>query len=133
MADAKFATLISCIDGRIQIPLNMWIRKNYGVDYVDTITEPGVDGLAQDPKHVERIRQKALISKEAHGSSLIIVSGHYSCAANPGTREEHEEQIRQWIDVASSWGLADLVVGAWVGEDWQVHLCRPRSDRSSQI
>ena len=43
MVEGKFATSVSCIDGRIQIPLAKWIKENYSVDYVDTITEPGVD------------------------------------------------------------------------------------------
>ena len=43
MAEGKFATSVSCMDGRIQIPLNKWIKENYSADYVDTITEPGVD------------------------------------------------------------------------------------------
>ena len=43
MAEGKFATSVSCMDGRIQIPLNKWIKENYSADFVDTITEPGVD------------------------------------------------------------------------------------------
>ena len=43
MSEGKFATSVSCIDGRIQIPLTNWIKENYSVDYVDTITEPGDD------------------------------------------------------------------------------------------
>ena len=42
MSEGKFATSISCIDGRIQLPLAKWIKENYSVDYVDAITEPGV-------------------------------------------------------------------------------------------
>ena len=45
MAKGKFATSVSCMDGRIQIPLTNWIKKNFSVDYVDTITEPGIDKL----------------------------------------------------------------------------------------
>jgi len=35
MSEGKFATSVSCIDGRIQIPLAKWIKENYSVDYVD--------------------------------------------------------------------------------------------------
>ena len=45
MAKGKFATSVSCMDGRIQIPLINWIKENFSVDYVDTITEPGIDKL----------------------------------------------------------------------------------------
>ena len=28
---------------KYKIPINDWIKKKYSVDYVDTITEPGVE------------------------------------------------------------------------------------------
>ena len=43
MAEGKFATSVSCMDGRIQIPLAKWIKENHSIDFVDVITEPGVD------------------------------------------------------------------------------------------
>ena len=42
MMNAKFATSVSCMDGRIQIPITRWIKANYAVDYVDSITESGM-------------------------------------------------------------------------------------------
>jgi hypothetical protein len=36
-----FATAINCIDGRTQIPLIEFIKRNYAIDYIDLITEPG--------------------------------------------------------------------------------------------
>ena len=41
MADGTFATAINCMDGRIQMSVNEFIRKEYGVNYVDTITLAG--------------------------------------------------------------------------------------------
>ncbi len=43
MASDKFGTVINCIDSRTQLPVSNWIKENYSVDYVDTITEPGPD------------------------------------------------------------------------------------------
>jgi len=40
----KFATCLNCMDGRVQLPVIHWIKENYGVDYVDMITEAGMDG-----------------------------------------------------------------------------------------
>ena len=37
----KFATAINCMDGRTQIPVIEWLKKEYGVDYVNMINEPG--------------------------------------------------------------------------------------------
>ncbi len=120
VSGGRFATLIGCIDGRVQTPLNAWIRKKYSVDYVDTITEPGVDRWAGDLTYVGRIKEKAKISRDAHGSDLIVVSGHYQCAANPGSAENHIPQIRQWVDVINSWGWGSRTVGVWVNKDWAV-------------
>ena len=33
MAEGKFATSVSCMDGRIQLPLAKWIKENYSVDF----------------------------------------------------------------------------------------------------
>jgi carbonic anhydrase len=121
MAEGKFATSVSCMDGRIQIPLISWIKENNSVDYVDSITEPGVDKMAtEDADTVEKIKSKIMISINAHGSKLIVISGHYDCAGNPVTKEEHITQIKKWLDVINSWNLRVQIVGAWVNENWQI-------------
>lgn len=120
MAEGKFATSVSCMDGRIQIPLNKWIKENYSADYVDTITEPGVDkNLTQV---VESIKTKVGISINAHKSDLIVVSGHYDCAANPVSDDEHIDLIKKDIEIISSWNLGVDIVGIWVDGSWKVNL-----------
>lgn len=134
MADGRFATSISCMDGRIQTVLNDWIRENYGVDHVDTITAPGVDGRVARNDDLGKIIQMARISVEKHGSRLIVVSGHHDCAGNPVSEGEHKGHIRSAVDVIGTWerehGLVGAggsdggaggrieVVGVWVGEAW---------------
>lgn len=120
MAEGKFATSVACMDGRIQLPLAEWIKENYSVDYVDTITEPGVDKRAADNDNLESIRAKVEISINAHGSSLVVVSGHHDCAGNPVSDEEHIAHIRKGVEVVSSWGLEAKVVGLWVDGSWNV-------------
>lgn len=141
MADGRFATSISCMDGRIQTVLNDWIRESHGVDYVDTITAPGVDARVAHNDDLGKIIQMARISVEKHRSRLIVVSGHHDCAGNPVSEEEHKGHIRSAVDVIRAWekehGLADAggngggdgdggdgtggrieVAGVWVGEAW---------------
>jgi carbonic anhydrase len=120
MADGKFATSISCMDGRIQIPLNDWVRKNYSVDYVDTITEPGVEKKLTQNIDVEQIKFKAEISIFKHKSDLIIVSGHHDCAGNPVSKEEHISQIKESIEIIKSWNFPVRVLGVWVNDQWEV-------------
>ncbi len=120
MASGKFATSVSCIDGRIQIPLNSWIKENHAADYVDTITEPGIDKLSDDQNRVETIRSKILISINAHKSELIVVSGHHDCAGNPVSKEEHIAQIKKWVEVINSWNLGVKTLGVWVNDQWKI-------------
>ena len=119
MAEGKFATSVSCMDGRIQIPLNKWIKENYSADFVDTITEPGVDKNIVDV--VESIKTKVGISINAHKSELVVVSGHFDCAANPVSDEEHISQIKHAVEEISSWNLGAKVVGVWVDDSWNVN------------
>ena len=58
MSNGKFATSISCMDGRIQTPINEWISENYSIDYVDTITEPGVDKKVAEDANLNRLNLK---------------------------------------------------------------------------
>ena len=121
MAKGKFATSVSCMDGRIQIPLTNWIKENFSVDYVDTITEPGIDKLVADNTDLESIKIKVGISINKHESELIVVSGHYDCAGNPVSNEEHITQIKKGIEVISSWNLGVKVVGVWVDDMWKIN------------
>ena len=121
MAKGKFATSVSCMDGRIQIPLINWIKENFAVDYVDTITEPGIDKLVADNTDLESIKIKVGISINKHESELIVVSGHYDCAGNPVSNEEHITQIKKGIEVISSWNLGVKVVGVWVDDTWKIN------------
>ena len=121
MAKGIFATSVSCMDGRIQIPLTNWIKENFSVDYVDTITEPGIDKLVADNTDLESIKIKVGISINKHESELIVVSGHYDCAGNPVSNEEHITQIKKGIEVISSWNLGVKVVGVWVNDTWKIN------------
>jgi len=121
MVEGKFATSVSCMDGRIQTPLAKWIKENYSVDYVDTITEPGIDKTITENSIFESIKTKISISINAHKSELVILSGHYDCAANQVSNEKHIELIKKGIEVISSWNLGVKVIGVWVDDSWNVN------------
>lgn len=121
MAKGKFGTSVSCMDGRIQIPLTNWIKENFSVDYVDTITEPGIDKQVADNTNLESIKNKVGISINKHESELIVVSGHYDCAGNPVSNEEHITQIKKGVEVISSWNLGVKVVGVWIDDTWKIN------------
>jgi hypothetical protein len=45
MKKHKFATALNCMDGRVQITIIEFLKKKFKVDYVDMITEPGIDKI----------------------------------------------------------------------------------------
>jgi hypothetical protein len=110
------------MDGRIQIPITQWLKKNHGIDYVDTITEPGVDRLFSNPSKIDEIKAKASISVNAHGSKIIMVSGHHDCAGNPVSKQEHMVQIKGAVSTIESWKMPVKVIGAWVNENWELEI-----------
>ncbi len=120
MAEGKFATSISCMDGRIQIPVNTWIKKNYLVDFVDTITAPGVEKKIFESTNVEQIKSMIEISIYKHKSSVIVISGHHDCAGNPVSKEEQVSQISKGIQNIKSWNYDAQVIGIWINENWEV-------------
>ena len=120
MAEGKFATSVSCMDGRIQLPLAKWVKENYSVDYVDAITEPGVDKKVAENLDLQSIKTKIGISINAHKSELVVVSGHYDCAGNPVSDDEHISQIKKGVEVISSWNLGVNVVGVWINDSWNI-------------
>jgi hypothetical protein len=122
MAKGKFGTVINCIDGRTQLPVNEWMTKEFGLDFVDTITEPGPDKMLaeNDETTVPSIRKRVAISVEKHGSDIVVVVGHYDCAGNPVHKDEHIRQVHKAIDLIDGWNLPVKVIGVWVDENWKV-------------
>ncbi len=121
MSEGKFGTSLSCIDGRIQIPLAKWIKETYSIDFVDVISEPGVDKKVVEGLDIDSIKHKIGISLTAHKSKLIVVSGHHDCAGNPVSKDVHISQIKKDVESISSWGLDAEVVGVWVDESWNIN------------
>ncbi len=119
----SFCTVITCMDGRIQLPVIAYLQQQWGVPYVDLITEPGVNKVLAErtePEKVESILEKVRISVNAHSSRQFAVVGHFDCAGNPVSREVQEEQIRASVRFLQSKFTVAEVIGLWVGEDFTV-------------
>ncbi|MEO0073679.1 MAG: carbonic anhydrase [candidate division WOR-3 bacterium] len=120
----RFCTAINCMDGRVQLPVNLWLRDRYGIDYVDTITEPGPNRIlaeGTDPTLVDSIRRRLLVSVRCHGSKVVAVVGHDDCAGSPVASDVQRQLVRQAVAVVRSWELGVDVIGVWVDTNWQVH------------
>ena len=105
------------MDGRVQIPMNDWIKAKYGVDFVDTITAPGIDKVISDGD-VESIKKSVMISVSNHKSSHIVISGHFGCAGNPVSNDEHFAHIKKSVELVKSWNLDAEVIGVWINENF---------------
>ena len=124
MPEPTFGTAITCMDGRIQLPVLKWMHQHMAVDYTDLVTEPGADkALAtwQITKMLA-IKERVTVSVQRHGSHIIAVVGHHDCAAAPGSSEEHHRQIEQAVRMVQTWSLGVKVIGLWVNEKWEVEV-----------
>lgn len=55
---ATFAAAVTRIDGRIQRVVTDDLKARLGVDYVDIITEPGVDAALSEPGELTVLGQR---------------------------------------------------------------------------
>ena len=117
MSEKSFATSLSCMDGRVQIPMINLIKEKYSVDFVDTITAPGIDKVISDGD-IESIKKSVMISVSNHNSSHIVISGHFGCAGNPVSNDEHFSHIKKSVELVTSWNLDAKVVGVWIDENF---------------
>jgi hypothetical protein len=123
MSEKTFATAINCMDGRTQLPVNAYMKEACGADYVDTVTEPGPDGILGDQKDaalIESIRKRVEISVRKHGSKNVAIVAHHDCAGNPVDLKVHLDQLDRAVELIRSWGFGCEVVALWLGEDFKV-------------
>ena len=120
----KFATAITCIDGRVQQPVADWMKLNTNVEYVDLISEPGPDKVlsSETTYVVDEIIRKVAFSVKYHESPVVALCGHHDCAANNADREGHIEQIMEGIRVLQSYSLNVRLIGLWQDEWGSVEL-----------
>jgi carbonic anhydrase len=119
-----FCTSIHCIDGRIQEPLRTYLIGNYGVKYVDAITEAGPCKILSENQNrtlIDSIHAKVNISVNHHKSRLIAISGHYDCAGNPVGEDVQKEQIEKSVETLKTLYSELEIIGLWVDNEWMVH------------
>lgn len=124
MGKKTFATAINCMDGRAQLPVIDYVRRRFAVDFVDSITEPGPDGVLSqtvDEATIDSIRRRVEISVREHGSKHIAAVGHHDCAGNPVEERVHFEQIKRSVESVRSWQYGCDVIGLWVDQNGRVY------------
>lgn len=127
-AGETFFTSVGCMDGRALRPVRKYGKAKFGVWYVDTVTEAGLVGKISkenaDPKLLEDLKSKILISVDRHHSKGIIVHGHEECAGNPVDEETHKNDVVKAVEVVKSLvGSSIPIMGVYVKRkdgDWIV-------------
>lgn len=118
----KFTCAINCMDGRVQDAVKNYMQKNYGVDYVDMVTEPGPNKILADNADkaiVENIKKRVEISVHHHGSKIVAIVGHFGCAGNPTEKEEQIKHLQKAKTTVEGFGFSVEIILLWVDGDWQ--------------
>lgn len=119
----SFCAAVSCMDGRIQLPVNAFLRERFSASYVDTVTEAGPVlylAVRRESVETEAILRRVRISVEKHGSRGIAVVGHYDCAGHPVDEMEQRRHIRLAAEFVAEEFPGVEVIGLWVDEEWKV-------------
>jgi len=99
------------------------MRRTYGVDYVDLITEPGPEWALTDPTRAgvqAAIQRNARFSVAGHDAELIAVAAHDDCLGNDADPEKRLVQLHAAQQAVSGWNLGVDVIGLWVHMDGKV-------------
>ena len=120
----KRATCLNCMDGRVQLPVLQWIKDNYRVDFVDVITEAGMDEVLSNQEDVREILRSITISVNINKSTRLFVVGHYDCRGNPVEENIHHQEISSAVKRLKEHWPALEIVGLWVNKNWAVEKVR---------
>ena len=119
-----FCTAISCMDGRIQIPVNIYLTNLLEVDYVDTITEPGpvkILSEKQDSSLAQSIFRRIDVSINRHDSRNLAIVAHHDCAGNQHPEDKQKTQLKIAFDYLSEKYSEINIFALWIDSNWTVH------------
>ncbi len=114
------ATCLNCMDGRVQLPVLNWIKTNYPVDFVDVITEAGMDNVLSNQQDISEVVRSINVSVNVNKSTRLFVVGHYDCRGNPVEESVHRQQIHNSVKRLKTQWPGHEIVGLWVNDAWQV-------------
>ena len=118
----KRATCLNCMDGRVQLPVLHWIKENYQVDFVDVITEAGMDNVLSNQEDIREVLRSIAISVDINKSTRLFVVGHHDCRGNPVEEDVHQQEISSAVKRLNGYWPHLEIVGLWVNKSWQVEV-----------
>lgn len=100
----RFAAVISCMDGRIQIPTIDQAMGLFGVGHVDNITSTGAVQHFDGSVSVigEGLLASLDVSIRAHGTSQVAIVAHTGCFGNPLPDTHQKTQLGNAVGVISA-------------------------------
>ncbi len=114
------ATCLNCMDGRVQLPVLNWIKENYPVDFVDVITEAGMDGVLARQTDISEIVRSIKVSMDLNKSKRLFVVGHHDCRGNPVGKDPHRKDISEAVSRLRKLWPGFEIAGLWVNDQWNV-------------
>ncbi len=117
--EKKFACALNCMDGRVQDAVSQYIKKTYGITYVDMVTEAGPNKILADKTNtaiVENIKDRVWISFHHHKSNLLFIAAHEGCAGNPAPKEEQIKHLIKAKKTTESFGFGGKIILLWVSK-----------------
>jgi len=116
------ATCLNCMDGRVQLPVLNWIKEHYSVDFVDVITEAGMDNVLSNQEDIREVLRSITISVNVNKSTRLFVVGHYDCRGNPVEESVHRQEINSAVKRLKETWPRHEIVGLWVNKTWSVEI-----------
>lgn len=122
--EITYAAAITCVDGRARQPLTDWIQQNHHVHYVDLISvpEPDVTLIEGAPEAIEIVRQQIDYVVRTHHPAMLALAGHFDCAGNTISAEDHRMRIRRAVELVKAWRFPVRILGLWLNDQWQVEV-----------
>ena len=116
------ATCLNCMDGRVQLPVINWIKENYKIDFVDVITEAGMDGVIANERYIGEIIRSIEVSVKINKSNHLFIVGHHDCRGNPVDEKTHCRQITEAVERIKTYWPNIAINGLWVNDQWKVEV-----------
>ncbi|MBS3770815.1 MAG: META domain-containing protein [Bacteroidales bacterium] len=124
-----FATAINCTDSRLQGPTIHYLKDHFGVQFIDTIIEPGPNRILAEQKDKEKLSSilvRLKISIEKHESSQSAVIGQMAATEMYCIEpEDVMEQESKYLDIlkdAETFDMTDSKLHVNCGEKMLVFV-----------
>ena len=120
----EFVTAINCMDGRVQVPVNRYLKTKYDARFVDIISEAGPISyiLDLDNDILKNMYKKVNISIKIHKSNVLALCAHTDCAGVAlGMTDAAQINTIKTAVIRMRKEFKDIeIIGLFVNNEWEV-------------